>query len=288
MTAAIEAINQRKSRFSVTSAIMPPPRDWDRSRWRPARRRSARKPQASAHLRLHRRRHASSVRTSRPRRPAPESASLQNFCVPPTTCTVACETLKNSASDDSYCCRIVASSEPSAAITRTEASSDFPIDLARRSASSSTMTACRTPSSFSQSASSPATLPGNNVGDIGKQRKVHTSGPVFDRRQVLPDFFRSERKDRRNQAASSPRQCATSPSAHCAARGSRREGVQPVLYHIEVQRTQVGVRELVQRLVGAMKLEVVIRLAHRHIELSRPSENVLVERLHGRERHRVL
>ena len=61
------------------------------------------------------------------------------------------------------------------------------------------------------------------------------------------------------------------------------EGVEAVFEHVEVERAEVGVHELVERVIGAVELEVVVGVADLRGEFGGAGEDVLVERFQLRK-----
>src|SRR5215472_15531532 len=108
---------------------------------------------------------------------------------------------------------------------------------------------------------------------------MHARLAAFECWQMLPYFVGGEAEDRRDK----PRQrLGDTPQRGLRAAASGRVGrqrVEAVLNYVEIERAEVSVGELIQRLVRAMKFELVVCRADSGVEFRGARENVLVERL---------
>lgn len=122
-------------------------------------------------------------------------------------------------------------------------------------------------------------IPWHDVSHVRKEGEMDAGFAAFDRGEQSPYLVRSEAEDRSDQPGKSFGDAPERGLRAAAARMIRRKGIEPVLEHVEVERGEIGVHELVQRMVGAMKFEVVVGLADLGVQLREPGENVLIERL---------
>ncbi len=128
---------------------------------------------------------------------------------------------------------------------------------------------------------------GDDVGDVGEEGEVDAGFALFDFGKELPDLVGGEAEDGGDEAGESFGDAPECGLRAAAAGVVGSEGVEAVLQHVEIERAEVGVYVFVERLVGAVELEVVVGLADFGVELGGAGEDELVERLHRRKRDGV-
>src|SRR6266702_5936175 len=120
----------------------------------------------------------------------------------------------------------------------------------------------------------------DDVSNGWEEGEVDAGLAAFDFRQELPDFVGGEAEDRGDEAGEGFGDAPEGGLGAAAGGVVGGKGVEAVLEDVEVEGAEVGVRELVEGVVGAVELEVVVGGADPGSEFGKAGEDVLVEGLH--------
>src|SRR4029077_3631700 len=99
---------------------------------------------------------------------------------------------------------------------------------------------------------------GNDLIDVGEERKVDAGLAVLYYRQRLPDLVGGEAEDGGDEAGEGLGDAPERSLRGAACGMVACKGVETVLEDVEIERAEVGVGVLVERVVGAVELEVVV------------------------------
>ncbi len=101
-------------------------------------------------------------------------------------------------------------------------------------------------------------IAGDDVGDAWEQGEVDAGLAAFDLGKKLPDLVGGKAQDWGDEAGDGFGDAPEGCLGAAAGRVVGGEGVEAVFEDVEVERAEVGVRELVEGVVGAVELEVVV------------------------------